>query len=147
MANPKIIYKEQLTPAESDTLFNGIEEFTAPLTGPSDRLPLSLLAYDEHGTLIGGIDGNTEKGWLYISALWVSPQARSLGLGSALMHQAEELALQRGCKNIYLDTLSCQAPEFYKRLGFTVFAELEDFPGNHKKIFLRKELQKEVRQK
>lgn len=135
-----ITYTETPTSAEFDTLADGIEQYTAPRTGASDRQPLTFLAHDENGALVGGIDGNTEKGWLYISALWVSDQARGCGLGSALMHQAEELALQRGCANVYLDTLSSQAPEFYKKLGFVIFAELESFPGEHKKIFLRKKL-------
>lgn len=135
-----ITYVEHPAPAEIDALANGIEQFTAPCIGASDRQPLTFLVHDENGVLMGGIDGNTEKGWLYISALWVSDQARGSGLGSTLIQQAEKLAIQRGCSNIYLDTLSCQAPEFYKKLGFTIFAELESFPGEHEKIFLRKKL-------
>jgi hypothetical protein len=41
---------------------------------------------------------------------------------------------------MYLDTLSVQAPEFYQKLGFTRFAELEDFPDEVSKIFFRKRL-------
>ena len=141
MITPEIVYVEYPSSFQIDALSDGIEEFTAPLTGASDRLPLTFLAYAADGTLLGGISGNTEKGWLYISALWVSEQARRSGLGSRLMHKAEEMAIERGCKSAYLDTLSCQAPAFYKKLGFVAFAELEAFPGEHTKIFLRKQLQ------
>lgn len=136
----KIIHNPDFPQLELDALGNGIEEFTARQVGPSDRQDLILMAYDEEGTLIGGLEGNTEKGWFYISALWVAEPARGGGLGSALMHEAEIIAIDRGCKNLYLDTLSVQAPEFYQKLGFTRFAELEDFPGEVSKIFFRKRL-------
>jgi ribosomal protein S18 acetylase RimI-like enzyme len=136
----KIIHNPDFPQHELDALGNGIEEFTARQVGPSDRQDLILMAYDEEGTLIGGLEGNTEKGWFYISALWVAESARGSGLGSALMHEAEIIAIERGCKNMYLDTLSVQAPGFYQKLGFTRFAELEDFPGEVSKIFFRKRL-------
>lgn len=136
----KILLQEHPQEQEANLLAEGIEAFTAPKTGPSDRMDLTLLAYDENDRLIGGLDGNTEKGWLYISALWVAEEARSSGLGSALMARAESIALERGCKNVYLDTLSVQAPGFYEKLGYQRFAELEDFPATVSKIFFRKKL-------
>lgn len=48
--------------------------------------------------------------------------------------------LRRGCDHADLDTFSHQVPEFYARLGYTVFAELESFPAPHRRIFLRKRL-------
>ena len=47
---------------------------------------------------------------------------------------------RHGSTNVYLNTFSFEAPEFYKKLGYTVFAELEDFPPGHKRMFLRKQL-------
>lgn len=135
-----IVVTEHPEPQVLDALAAGIEHFTAPQTGASDRVPLTMLAYDENDSLVGGLDGNTEKGWLYISALWVAESARKNGLGTQLMQRAESMAAERGCKNVYLDTLSCQAPNFYLKLGYTCFAGLEDFPGQTTKLFFRKRL-------
>ena len=55
------------------------------------------------------------------------------------MDEAERGALGRGCHSVWLDTFSFQAPGFYRRLGYEVFAEL-DWSADHKRIFLRKRL-------
>jgi GNAT superfamily N-acetyltransferase len=136
----KIIFEDAPSQTDLDRLSDGIEEYTAPRAGASDRVPLTLLAYDENNRLVGGLDGNTEKGWLYISALWVSETARGTGLGSQLMKTAEEEAFKRNCHDVYLDTLSCQAPGFYQKLGYSQFAVLENFPGQITKIFFRKRI-------
>ncbi|GAQ00024.1 hypothetical protein NIES2104_65890 [Leptolyngbya sp. NIES-2104] len=39
-----------------------------------------------------------------------------------------------------MDTFSFQAPEFYQKLGYTVFGELPDFPIGHRRLFLKKVL-------
>ena len=54
--------------------------------------------------------------------------------------RVEEEARQRGAKNSYLDTFSFQAPEFYKRNGYHVFGELQDFPPGHQRYFFTKRL-------
>jgi hypothetical protein len=40
----------------------------------------------------------------------------------------------------YLDTFSFQAPDFYKKLGYEVFGELQDFPHGHQRYFMKKRL-------
>jgi hypothetical protein len=57
-----------------------------------------------------------------------------------LLTLAEDEARQRGAKNVYLDTFSFQAPDFYKQHGYQVFGELEDFPPGHERYFLTKKL-------
>jgi hypothetical protein len=53
---------------------------------------------------------------------------------------AEDLALERGCVGAWLTTLSFQARGFYERLGYVVFAELENSPRDNARIFMRKKL-------
>jgi len=53
---------------------------------------------------------------------------------------AEDEARHRGAKNAYLDTFSFQAPDFYKKHGYRVFGELQDFPPGHQRHFLTKRL-------
>ena len=80
----------------------------------------------------------TQWNWLFIKLLWVSEELRGQGFGRALMSSAEQEALARGCTNIYLDTFSFQARDFYERLGYEVFGQLTDFPPGHKRYFLQK---------
>ncbi len=53
---------------------------------------------------------------------------------------AEQEALARGCRNVLVDTMSFQAPGFYRRLGYEEFGVLEGFPGPHSRHFFRKSL-------
>ena len=43
------------------------------------------------------------------------------------MEMAEHAAREKGCVGIWLDTFDFQAPEFYKRHGYTAFGQVEDF--------------------
>jgi N-acetylglutamate synthase-like GNAT family acetyltransferase len=137
----RIELKEGFGPEEFKLLDDGINEHTRELFGEVSRGSLAFFARGEDEKVIGGVAGYwSEFGWLYVDALWVSPVHRGAGLGIRLMQQIEEKAVELGCKHAYLNTMSFQAPEFYKRLGYIQVAELEDFPPGHSRLFFRKEL-------
>ncbi|MGJ8571896.1 MAG: GNAT family N-acetyltransferase [Hoeflea sp.] len=46
------------------------------------------------------------------------------GHGGGLIQRATDIAIRRGCHNIWLDTSNRSAKAFYDHLGFTSFAEL-----------------------
>ena len=138
--SPAIVFESNPRPQDIDRLGQGIDAFNLPTVGLSDRVDLTLFVRDDRGTILAGLHGNTVGGWLYISSLWVDEALRGTGLGSALMRRAEEEAVGRGCVHAYLNTFSYQAPAFYAKLGYVVFAELEDFPAPHRRIFFRKRL-------
>jgi hypothetical protein len=60
--------------------------------------------------------------------------ARS-GYWLELMTMAEDLAREKRCMGIWLDTFDFQAPEFYKKLGFSQFGEIVDYPPGHSRHF------------
>jgi GNAT superfamily N-acetyltransferase len=119
----------------------GIVQHIHSIFGSVFNKRLTFFLRDEEGSIVGGVDGKCGSfGWLYISTLWVSEPIRGNGYGIQLMDYIEQEAIKNGCTNAYLNTFSFQAPKFYKRLGYQVFAELEDFPVGHSRIFLRKRL-------
>jgi GNAT superfamily N-acetyltransferase len=75
-----------------------------------------------------------------VDILWVHDAWRLRGVGSALMTAAEGAARAHGCRRIHLDTMSFQAPEFYRKLGYTVFGVLTGFPQDATRIYLVKDL-------
>ena len=87
----------------------------------------------------GGLWAVTHHGWLYTQLLVVPAAARGLGLGRALMLQAEAEARRRGCHHAWVDT-QFGARAFYERLGYAVFGELPDFPTGFTRSFLAKAL-------
>lgn len=101
----------------------------------------ALLVRDEiTNEVTGGLYGEIFYRWLYIELLAVPEQARGEGIGSRLMEMAEALAREKSCVGIWLDTFDFQAPDFYKRLGFTEFGRLDDFPPGHQRFYLHKRL-------
>ena len=103
-----------------------------------DREPLNVVARDDSGGVVGGLIGEVNLRWLFVSALWVDERVRGSGIGSRLIREAEAQARERGCLGIYLDTFSFQARPFYERVGFTLFGELPDCPPGGAKYYLYK---------
>jgi ribosomal protein S18 acetylase RimI-like enzyme len=79
----------------------------------------------------GGLLGQTFWSWCSIAVLAVAEPYRRQGIGSRLLAKAEEIARQRGCIGARLDTTSFQAPDFYRRHGYTECGRIDDFPPGH----------------
>ena len=129
-------------PSEKETehIRKSLFEFNAGKVGDDGHTPLNIIEYDADGNLIGGILGGTYWGWMYVDILWVREDHRKKGIGSKLLSAAEKEAKSRGCHHVHLDTMSWQAPEFYKKHGYTVIGILPDIPSGNQKYLLMKEL-------
>ena len=104
-----------------------------------DVRPLGAFAHDERGAVIGGAIGRTWGECCELQQLWVRPDLRGSGLGTALMRRFEAGAAARGCSTFYLETWSFQARPFYERFGYAVAHELGGFaPGMVKYLMLRR---------
>ena len=102
--------------------------------------PISILAEDERGDVVGGIAGSVNWTWLSIKLLWVAPSVRGEGLGRQLMAAFEAMGRARGCTHAHVDTLAFQAPRFYERLGYERFAEIADYAPGAARIYYKKAL-------
>lgn len=106
----------------------------------NNAVPLEIFAF-ENSRVIGGLLGETMLAWLKVSIMAVDPSLRRNGVGSALIAEAERLAIERGCKYAFVDTMSCQAPGFYERRGYKIAGEIQDWDSfGHAKLFLIKPL-------
>ena len=128
------------TEKETELIREALFEFNREKVGDDGHTPLNIVEYDADGNLIGGILGGTYWGWMYVDILWVHEDHRGKGIGSKLLTEAENEAKARGCHHVHLDTMSWQAPEFYKKHGYTVIGILPDIPEGNQKYLLMKEL-------
>ena len=129
-------------PTEQEIAFvnSALAKFNEEKVGADNHELLNIVEYDENNSIIAGILGGTYWGWLHIDILWVAEKYRMQGIGSKLLKAAEEEAKKRGCHSVHLDTMSWQAPEFYKKHGYKIISELENIPAGNKKFHLIKEL-------
>ncbi len=95
-------------------------------------------AKSSEGTLVGGALARWWGTACELQQIWVDEALRRRGIGALLMREVEAIALERGCRLLYLDTFSFQAPEFYYRLGYETACRLDGFPDCGSKFILRK---------
>jgi ribosomal protein S18 acetylase RimI-like enzyme len=126
--------------ADKDIVRSGIDERNMVLTGRRDYRPITLFVRDAAGAIQGGLLGEIWAGWCEITYLWVAEAQRGQGQGTRLLRACEELAAAAGCAHIHLNSFDFQAPHFYQRFGYQIFAELPDYPPGHTLYFFKKDL-------
>jgi len=117
-----------------------IYEYNVGATGIDDGRWLGVLVRDEDGTLVAGLAGTTWGACCKVRDVWVREDLRGKGMGTRLLDAAEAEARSRGCTQVVLSSHSFQAPDFYRKRGFEVFAVVEDDPVGHREVYLRKRL-------
>jgi len=117
-----------------------LASYNIAATGQESWYPVGLFLKTGRGEWLGGLLGNIWGGWLHVTHLWVAAPVRLRGNGTRLLQAAEEYAIERGCFAATLETASFEARPFYEKLGYEVFAALEDYPPGHTKYYLRKQL-------
>ena len=125
---------------EMDFVRESLLQFNKDQVGDDGHTPLNLVEYDANGDIVAGILGGTYWGWMYVDILWVREDQHGKGIGSRLLLEAEAVARERGCHHVHLDTMSWQAPDFYKKHGYEVVGILPDIPSGYQKYLLMKEL-------
>ena len=134
------ILGDEPSPDDLQFLDDQINEHNMLRTGRRDYQPLSVFLRDERGSLAAGLHGFTWAGWLEIKLVWVREDQRGQGLGRRMLAAAEAEARERGCRHVWLDSYTFQAPAFYQHLGYEVFGSLADYPPPHDRVFLTKTL-------
>jgi len=128
------------TDEERQAILLPLLAYNAQKAGVSTPEPITLLVRDESGEILGGLHGRVFYRWLYIDLLSVPEQGRGQGIGSTLMQMAEDLAREKDCIGVWLDTFDFQAPAFYRKLGYSELGQIADYPPGHTRFFFQKRL-------
>jgi GNAT superfamily N-acetyltransferase len=94
----------------------------------------------DDGTIVGGIVGEVWMTVLFIQLFWIEERFRGKGHGTALMQRIEQEARQFGAVRSYVDTMSVQAPAFYRACGYQAFGTIDGYPGGVTRHWLTKTL-------
>ena len=127
-----------------NTIDQGLFDANVKITGDGHFDPICVTARDSNSTVIGGVVGEAYWGWVNFTTVWVHPEHRRQGIASEMLLQAEAEAARLGYTQAYLDTFSFQSPDLYLRLGYEVFGQLDNFPADNKRVFMRKTLKSPV---
>ena len=114
---------------EPDAVQATVESLYGTLFGPTptaeaivaetDGEVVGMALYFTNFSTWSGRDG------LYLEDLYVKPQARSQGLGKALLRRLARIAVARGCARVEWSVLDWNTPalDFYKSLGARPMSE------------------------
>jgi ribosomal protein S18 acetylase RimI-like enzyme len=136
----ELVLEPEPSPDQIQDLEDRLYEFNSAATGISDGQSLAILVRGVGEEIVAGVAGHTWGGSCELRQVWVHESLRGQGLGRQLLEAAESEAVRRGCAQIVLTTHSFQAPEFYRKIGFEVVANLEDYPRGHAQVLMRKSL-------
>jgi GNAT superfamily N-acetyltransferase len=139
----KIVFEQGPSPKAHEAIVNGLVQYNDSKTEGLYAPPFFscvLSVRDDADEPIGGLTAKITYGWMYIELLFLPEALRGTGIGAQLMVKAEEIAREKGCVGIRVDTMGFQAPEFYPKFGYTAYGQLQDCPPGHTRYFFSKRL-------
>lgn len=141
MTDPAIVVPDLPGEADHKAIVEALIAFNDKAGGPSGFQPLAVLIQDPAtDATLGGLWGKIVYDWLFVELLVVPEQFRGQNIGAQILTRAEEIARERGCIGVWLDTYAFQAPGFYDKLGYEIFGAIDDHPRGSRRFFLKKRL-------
>ena len=140
---PIQLIDRDMTPAELAQMNAGFDQHAAEFGNPViPTLRLGFVALDGED-FIGCASGlaNDSYRWFYLTDLFVEKVYRGQGLGAALLRKLEQKAAANGAEHIWTWTAGYEAPDFYKKQGYTIFCEMPGwYTSGHNRVGLWKSL-------
>lgn len=125
---------------EVDTFINeSFEDYAAKNNVDLNYEEYCFVALDEE-KVIGSITGRAYYNEVHIGDLIIDLNYRRQKIGTKLVKTVEEAYKGKGFSKITLTTFGFQAPEFYKKLGYTLEFVREDSDPKLSKYFYIKSL-------
>ena len=88
-----------------------------------------VISLRDKGAVVGGIVGEVWMTVLFIQFFWIESRFRGKGHGTKLVEKIEQEARRFGAVRSYVDTMSVQAPDFYRARGYEAFGAIDGYPG------------------
>lgn len=105
-----------------------LDTYNFAAVGESNLKEFTVKVEESSGELVAGLSGWTWGTCAGIGMVWVREESRKEGWGGRMLEAAEDLARERGCRQLLVSSFTFQAPDFYRRNGYTEFARSEGLP-------------------
>lgn len=135
------IKQNPLTETVKRKIFDGFgkEAIRATSINGLSEEPVSFEIFNGE-EFVGAIVVQLFWGQLHIKYLFVEENYRGQGIARQLMSHAFEFGRLRACHFAFVETMSFQAPDFYKKMGFTIEFSRSGYDKNTTFHYLRKNL-------
>jgi len=120
-------------------VLGGLDRYNTEKTGKQKHKRFAVSLRD-NGEIVGGIVGQVWMTVLFIQFFWIDERFRGHDDGTALIAAIEDQARKFGAVRAYVDTMSFQAPGFYKRCGYEAFGTIDGYPGGATRHWFTKAL-------
>ena len=118
----------------------GLGHYNAQAAPLHEVQPMVLVEHDQDGRVIAGATGRMWVDCAELQQLWVDEAQRSRGLGRRILQAFERQAAASGARQVFLETFSFQAPEFYARCGYATDWVNPRFPHGIRKHHMSRDL-------
>jgi GNAT superfamily N-acetyltransferase len=141
------IIEREMTPEEFQLMNAGFEANSIEHGNPIETsVRYGLVATDERA-FVGCSSGLATRNddvfndWFYLTDLFVESAYRKQGIGKALLGGLETRLRSIGIKHIWTWTAGYEAPAFYLKQGYGVFAEFKSwYPNGHSRLGFWKQI-------
>lgn len=141
------IIERDMTPSELDLMNLGFDKNTIDHGVISQSTQRFGYVAMDGVNFIGCVSGLAYKhgtnfsGWCQLTDLFVEKDYRQQGIGGQLLNNLENLLLRNSINKIWTWTAGYEAPQFYIKQGFEIFAEMENWYSNgDSRVGLRKKM-------
>ena len=97
-----------------------------------------LVIKNDDGQVIGGVNGYTTMGTMFVQGLWVAEKYRGQGYGKDLLIHAEQLAMEKGCIAGQTACFSFQNLDFMRKQGYDTYGISDGYPNDVNEFYLMK---------
>lgn len=127
------LLERDLTKEEFNIVDEGFKSFEKiHNTVPQDSERITFILYDEDKFMgcssgLAYKNGNQYNDWCYLTDLYIEKPYRFQGFGTKLLETLEKRLKSLNIHKIWTWTAGYGAPAFYKKQGYSVFCELENY--------------------
>jgi ribosomal protein S18 acetylase RimI-like enzyme len=121
-------------------IYEGFSRHAIETTGYNEKFePVAFVAMDKQN-FAGAVVVEKFWGALHVKYVYVNDAYRNRGLARKLMQQAFVYGLENNCPFAFVETMSFQALEFYKKMGFELEFTRNGYAHKTSFHYLRKDL-------
>ena len=135
------LVERDMAPAELELMNRGFAQHSLEHGNPIETSVRFGFVAMEGDAFVGCSSGLATKGggqysaWFYLSDLFVEKSFRRKGVGSLLLRSLEDRVRGLGVRNIWTWTAGYEAPGFYQKEGYSVFAEFKEwYTSGHSRV-------------